>query len=84
MMNETAVQAKAGLVWTFLVHGSRSQNVPPTDATLISSMFGSSHLIGIVTLARRLSGINHTYHGKLLHPSFIDRDVRTRDREYKT
>ncbi len=37
MLVETAVQVKAGLVWTFLMHGTRTQKVPPTDTTLISS-----------------------------------------------
>ncbi len=50
---------------------------PTTSMSLVS------HLTGIVTRARRPSGINPTNRRELLHPSFIDRWY-TRDRESKT
>ncbi len=34
MKVETAVQVKAGLVRSFLIHGNMSQKVPPTDILL--------------------------------------------------
>ncbi len=63
------------------MHGTRSQKVPPTDTLMIKQYVGSSRLTGIVTRARRPSGINPTNHREHLHPSFID---HTRDRESKT
>ncbi len=56
MKVETAVQVMAGQVWSFLMHGSRSQKVPPTDTTLICSMLGPVKSTGVVTQACRPSG----------------------------